>query len=289
MVITLKPKKIAIILGTIIILLVFASIICTVSKYLGLPNILSVYQLFILDREGNIPTYFTSVVLLLAASLLYFIAIANKKQGEHDYLYWIGLAAVFVFLSIDEFTGLHERLNTPIQARLNTSGQLYYAWAIPGGGFVVIMMLIYRRFVFNLPKRIKRMIIIAGLIYVAGAIGVEMIGCYYRGLHEQSDITYEFITTCEESMEMIGIMIFVYALMSYIDLRLSNLTLQISSSTFSQKSARIKESLMGEKEQLYKIIQNDTARSTASERRQSAPKLRKFAKQDRRSVADRRR
>jgi uncharacterized BrkB/YihY/UPF0761 family membrane protein len=237
--ITLNPKKIVIILGTIIILLVLASIVGLVSKYyLDLPNIFGLFQLFNLDREKNIPTYFSSVLLLLAASLLYFIAIANKKQGEHDYLYWIGLAAVFVFLSIDEFTVLHERLITPIKTRLNTSGLLHFAWVIPGGGFVVIMMLIYRRFTLNLPKRIKRMTIIAGLIYVAGAIGVEMIGGYYRELHEQRDITYEFITTCEESMEMIGIMIFVYALMSYIDLRLSNLTLRISSSKQRLQSSR---------------------------------------------------
>ncbi len=49
---------------------------------------------------------------------------------------------------------------------------------------------------------------------------------------------------------------------------------------------------MGEKEQLYKIIQNDVARRTASERRQSIilhRKLLKPNKQDRRSVEDRRR
>ena len=66
----------------------------------------------------------------------------------------------------------------------------------------------------------------------------------------------------------------------------------IYGTTIFQKSAIRKESLMGEKEQLYKIIQNDTARRTASGRRQSIilhHKLLKLDKQDRRSMADRRR
>ncbi len=56
-------------------------------------------------------------------------------------------------------------------------------------------------------------------------------------------------------------------------------------------TATRKEKFMGEKQQLYKIIQNDTVRRTASDCRLAIPshnELLKFDRQDKRTRADRR-
>ena len=61
----------------------------------------------------------------------------------------------------------------------------------------------------------------AGLIYVLGAVVVEMLGGDYLYLTNDlptrvNDFRYAFITTVEESLEMLGIVLFIYTLLSYL-------------------------------------------------------------------------
>lgn len=130
-------------------------------------------------------------------------------------------------LSLDEFMSFHERLIEPLQNSLNTSGFLYYAWVIPGTIFVLIFLLAFLRFITTLPTKIKRLFIIAGTIYVSGAIGMEMLGGYYTNLYGEKNIIYAILTTIEEFLEMLGIVIFIYALMSYISTYIKGISLNI--------------------------------------------------------------
>jgi len=227
-----QPKKVALFLGIIIIFLILAHIVVKFSTfYLGHDTVFGIVPLFDLDKEKNIPTFYSSVLLLFCSLLLAITAFVTKKKGKHDFHYWIGLAVIFLFLSIDEFTTIHELLIEPLRSALNTSGFFYFAWVIPYGISVIIFLLLYLRFLINLPIRIRLLFIIAGVIYIAGAIGLELVGGYYYELQEgQRDLTYVIITSFEESLEMVGILIFIYALMLYIDSELNGLYLRITSS-----------------------------------------------------------
>lgn len=227
-----QPKKVTLYLGTIIIFLVLAHIAVQFSTfYLGHNHVFGIVPLFDLDKEKNIPTLYSSVSILFCSFLLAIIAFARKKNGKHDFHYWIGLAVIFLFLSFDEFTSIHERLIRPLRSALNTSGFFYFAWVIPYGISVIIFLLLYLRFMINLPARIRLLFILAGLIFISGAIGLELVGGYYCELkEEQRDLTYVIITTFEETLEMVGILIFIYALMLYIDSELNGIYLRITSS-----------------------------------------------------------
>lgn len=226
MTITYEPKKVVIVLGTIMICLIAANFAGIFSKfYLGSSRI----ALFELDREANIPTLYQSATMLLCAGLLAVIATARKRENKRDYLYWAGLAAVFLFLSADETAGIHERLIVPLRNALHTSGALYYAWVIPYGVLLIGIMVIYFRFLFTIPVRFRYWIISAGILYIAGALGGELIGGYWAELHGLDNLTYTLITTCEESLEMVGILVFVHALLSYITSELKDLFFHIGS------------------------------------------------------------
>ena len=113
---TFTPTKIAVWLGTIITCLVLADIgVLFSTYYLGHGRIFGLVGLFHLNREANIPTLFSTFQLLLASGLLSIIAVARKNQGERDYLYWLGLATGFLFLSIDEGAQIHELLMTALK------------------------------------------------------------------------------------------------------------------------------------------------------------------------------
>ena len=55
----------------------------------------------------------------------------------------------------------------------------------------------------------------AGAVYVGGAIGMEMIGGFYQDVYGY-DLTYVLLQTIEEVGEMLGIVIFIYALCYYL-------------------------------------------------------------------------
>jgi hypothetical protein len=226
MTITYQPKKVAIFLGMIIVLLIVANLAGIVSKfYFGSHRV----ALFDLDREGNIPTLYSAVTLLLSAGLLAVIAMAKKRQGKREYLFWAGLALVFLFLSVDDGAALHENIIRPLRNALNTSGVLYFAWVIPYGAFVLTLGLVYFRFLFSLPARIRSLIILAGLLYVGGALGFELIGGYWTEVNGQENAAYALITTCEQTLQMTGTLVLIYALMSYISSELDDLFFHIGS------------------------------------------------------------
>ena len=58
----------------------------------------------------------------------------------------------------------------------------------------------------------------AGCIYVIGAIGIEMVSAklFINDKASEVDLIYNLTITLEESFEMLGVMIFVSYLISYI-------------------------------------------------------------------------
>jgi hypothetical protein len=232
MTITFVPKKVVTVLGAIIIFLIVANMIGIVSYfYFGSHRI----ALFNLDREGNIPTLYNAVTLLLCAGLLAIIATARKRQEKREYLYWAGLAIVFLFLALDDGAAIHENIIRPLRTVLHTSGVLYFAWVIPYGFFVIALGVIYLRFLFSLPVRIRYLMILAGILFVGGALGFELIGGQWTELHGQENTAYALITTCEQSLQMAGILVFIYALMSYIASELNDLFFHIGLSIPKQE------------------------------------------------------
>jgi hypothetical protein len=210
--------------------LILANIAGLISKYYFYhDNVFGIIPLFDLDGEGNIPTFFSSMIILLCAGLLACISMKKKWQSPGDHWYWAGLSAIFLFLSIDEFACIHERLIFPLKNFPNTHGALYFAWVIPYSILLFIIILLYYRFIFSLPPPVGRLFIVAGLVYIGGALGFELIGGYYFDLNgARKVLLYEIITMVEESLEIAGILIFIYALMQYAVSAVSDINLQIS-------------------------------------------------------------
>jgi hypothetical protein len=229
--IILKPKPIAKFFVFIIIFLTFAHIIGQwASLYFGLEGEHKpIVVWFDLDEELNFPSYYSTVSLLFCSSLLAVIAFAKSKNSER-YLYWFGLAVIFLFLSMDESIGLHESLKSKVQIALNTSESFHSAWVIPYSIALIIFLLVYVKFLFNLPVKTRILFLIAGSVYVSGAVGMELIREFYSKLYADNITFTIIIITIEELLEMTGIVVFIYALMSYIDSELKDLSISIKSS-----------------------------------------------------------
>jgi hypothetical protein len=93
---------------------------------------------------------------------------------------------------------------------------MYFAWIIPVGGFVVMLALLYLPFLRSLPPRFGGLFILSAVLYVGGAVGMEMPGAAYFEVHGKHNFTYQSITIVEETLEMLGAALFAYALMGFI-------------------------------------------------------------------------
>jgi hypothetical protein len=196
----------------------------------------SLVRLMWVDGEANIPSWFSASLLLAAASLLAIIAAAEWRIGGQEVTKWWVLGLIFLFLSLDETAQLHELSIVPVREWTGATGFLYYAWILPAGVCVGLFAVAYLRFLRRLSARTRSLLLWAGAIYVGGALGVESLSGWQAAAHGERNLPYHLIVTVEESCEMIGVVLFIYALLDYLGTRCTRLGFQIRQATSLDRS-----------------------------------------------------
>jgi hypothetical protein len=163
-------------------------------------------HLFSLEDEGNLPTLFSTVALsLLAAACL--LCARSARNGEH--IFWNAMTAVFLFLAVDEAVSIHEYLSVAVQKSLHATGAFGRAWVIPYAIAAALFGVLTLGKLLALPPRTKYGLMIAGTLYIAGAVGFEMLESFMVSRVFAPSIElglfYSFCVLCEEMLEMLGV------------------------------------------------------------------------------------
>ncbi|MBK8181953.1 MAG: hypothetical protein IPK63_03150 [Candidatus Competibacteraceae bacterium] len=217
--ISLNPSKIARLLGFMAFFLVLASLGGQLSRFmLGYDYLKGLVPLFNVNNERNIPTFFSVLLMIFAALLLAVIFILNRKRKVPDVSKWLILSLGFLFMAYDEAFQIHEMLNIPFRNLLNNPnlGIFYFAWVIPGIILVLVLVLFFLKFLLRLPAKTRFAFLLAGTLYLSGSIGLEFLGGRHAELLGTNNLTYNIMTTTEESFEMAGLIFFIYALLDYL-------------------------------------------------------------------------
>lgn len=217
--ITLSPLKITRALGATALLLVLASITGQLTKYVqGHDFVHGLIRLFYVDNENNIPSFFSVSLLLLAALLLGLITALKKVTHAPYGFQWTLLSFTFLCMALDEAASIHELLTVPMRGLLGrqAGGIFFFAWVIPGIAFAAVFGLSYLKFLLHLPANTRGSFALAATLYLGGAIGMELLGGRYAELHGTENLTYSMAATVEESLEMAGVIVFIYTLLNYI-------------------------------------------------------------------------
>lgn len=201
--------------------------------WLGRDYVYGLADLFDMAQEGNIPAWFTSA-LMMAASIGCVIASRFSPAGDGRLKkYWAALAFLMLFLSADESIRIHEKLGW-LFMRGQGRGIFFYGWPIVYGPIVLALGLWMLRFLTLLPRRTGLLFAFSGFIYVAGALGMEMLesSMAYAKFNEpasqvsaaridslETDVGYQIAVTVEESLEMAGLALFLFALAGYVEQR----------------------------------------------------------------------
>lgn len=174
-------------------------------------------HLFNLDEENNISTWFCSLLLSTCALLLALIGVQKKREAAPYSIHWLSLAVIFLILSVDETASMHDLTSPLLRQTLDISEGSYFweAWVVLGGCFVLIIGVSSIRLLTILPHRTKWLFMLAGSVYVGGAMGMEMVRATTYP-YDPTTLRYILGGLAEEGMEMMGVAIFVYALFSYL-------------------------------------------------------------------------
>jgi len=165
-------------------------------------------QMFDVNEEHNLPTWFSGFNLMISTTLVWIISRSKKASNDSMAGRWTVLLVVFSFLSIDEIAGIHESINSVIEP----------TWAYGGAVIALVLALYFIPFLKSLPRKSLILFVIAGAIFVGGAVGMEIIG----EPMESDSLIYNMTTLVEEGMEIFGIIIFSKALIQYMGLATIN-------------------------------------------------------------------
>ncbi len=160
-------------------------------------------QLFDVDQENNLPSWFSGFLLLITSAFLWVCARDKRARGDLWFRHWYVLAVGFLLMSIDEIAGVHESINTVI----------VMTWAIPGAILAFFIGLAFVPFLLALPRSTAVRFAVAGGIFLAGATGIEIIGNELVATDQRDTLRYNMVCLVEEGLELLGVLLFLHALL----------------------------------------------------------------------------
>ena len=128
-------------------------------------------------------------------------------------------------------------LSKPLRGMLHASGALYFTWTVPYLVLTLAFAISYRRFYFALPRRLRLLLGAAGVVYVFGALVLELVGSAIVSTHGGldggglDDWRHAIAYTCEEFFEMAGIVLAVYALLCHVEAQSITASLRVLSAS----------------------------------------------------------
>jgi hypothetical protein len=206
--------------GTILALNGFSLFLRFLIRYVGLDISDDLWDLFDTAHEANITSWFSSELLLIAGALLLLIARVKSHSNDTFTRHWHILSGIFFFLSMDEIASLHEKLITPLREATGASGIFYFAWVIVAIPMILLLVFLFSRFLIALPRKTAIQFVVSGAIFVAGAIGLEMLGGMFHGQF----LIYRALTAIEETLENLGAGLFIMTLLIYAKSNLGNIS-----------------------------------------------------------------
>ena len=191
------------------------------------PDLFFYVRWFDLDIEKNVPSIYAAFALFVCALLFFIIAMCKRKRLDYETVCWFGLAAIFLFLSLDEGLKIHEYIGDAAETYIDATGFIYFPWVVPYGIAVILIALVYLKFILELPKSIAARFVLAGVVYLTGAVVFDMLGGRVAERNGYDAAAYCVLYTIEEFLEMAAIVFLIHALLLYIESAFGHLSISL--------------------------------------------------------------
>lgn len=174
---------------------------------------------FDIGEELTVGAWYSSAVWLLLGLCAVLAAILAPR---HRPSWWL-FAVVSIVAAADETAALHERLIfVGDRMRPYVPFEPHYSWIIPGTIIAVVVVALLIRVVWALRPRITLTLVIAGVVFLAGALVIETwTGFVQRDAGGEFTSFYMVLSHLEETLELIGVSLAIIALASMFRVRRS--------------------------------------------------------------------
>ena len=161
----------------------------------SLPHRAAQFAGFWLDvnNERNLPAWYSSLLLAVAGLVASDVARVERTLRRTPWWAWAFLSATFLGLSLDELIQLHDGASSATLI------------LVP---LVIVFAIATSPLLWTLPRRIAYQVGGAGLLFVGGSLGAELIGAT---LDEKNQVLLHI----EEAAEMFGVAILLAAIAQY--------------------------------------------------------------------------
>jgi hypothetical protein len=222
--IKINPGKIAISLLAVSLVLTVSSLLGQQERFFGEYRVnpvqdyllkMFIHQFFVND-EGNITTYWKAFLLIIIAVLTFIIASAKFAQkNRYRYEWWL-LGAVFLYMSVDEASIIHEKFSALLKSLPDLNGWAHYRWIYAGAAAIIVLTAVFMRFYLHLDLRNKILFPVSMALYLFGAFGGELFSGHYAQYYGTKNIPYTLMTHGEEFGQHFGSILMIYTLLTYI-------------------------------------------------------------------------
>jgi hypothetical protein len=177
----------------------------------------AIKNVFWIDNDLNVWAWASTLLLALLALASAVTAAVRKIAG----LSWgseVVFATVAGYLSLDESAALHERLGS-LGERLGATWT--YAWVAVGLPIAIVVGLALLWVGRRIDATTRRRLILAGVLYLGGALGVEMVGgvLYETAELSWTSVPYILTASLEEALEAGGVLVALWAILSRVQIR----------------------------------------------------------------------
>lgn len=209
------------------LLLIFIDVLLAVLYMLTVdyPNG-QVTRLFHVDIEKNIPSTYSTLQLILAGIMVFLcIPVDNINPLSKRFTYrdlWLIIGSVLVLMGIDEYISYHEGAGMLlyqleiIAPDSDSIGGYAWPWTVYGAIFAVVVgvpLALYTYRAFSRYRYLFYLLFLSGVLFVAGAIGLEDFGVYLDTFHASEGANTTMML--EELFEMVAISMVVFIFMRY--------------------------------------------------------------------------
>jgi hypothetical protein len=216
-VVRFSPARLHRCLAWLVALVVTASLAAVAARRSLGPDVDAIYRTLNVDFEGNIPTWFSTLLLLACGVLGGIVAAARQQSGDALWQHWAALSALFIGLSADEAASFHELLVEPLRSAFRGNRWLWFPLVVPGSVAAAIVCVAFQRFVRTLPSETRRACVAGALLYLAGVLVLETMGGWFDPVRYGESWIYVVLSTLEEGLEMGGIVVILVGWLRYVE------------------------------------------------------------------------
>ncbi len=181
-----------------------------------------------LNNESTVGTWFSSGVLAFDAVLLWWLGRSRLATTARTRTRFTVLAVLVLMASVDEVATFHEHVSDLLHRHFHTDGVLLYAWVVPALVGVLVVATWTVPALLRLPGSSGKFLVAAAGLYVAAAVGTELIDSYWDSHAWMRGTVFYAVIALEEFGEMLGACLAAYALLCL--LAISRSTLQLCTS-----------------------------------------------------------